>query len=132
MDKSTDITRSPGSWLLLGIRGREGTSSALPKQLMALLKYPLNLYFTGLNIKFCFINFSKERVAPPPHLTHPPPPTHEPCYAAAGAVVASGESDAAVSAIGGETFFGKTLSLLAQAQERGHLQKVRGGGGGGG
>ena len=42
-----------------------------------------------------------------------------------GAVVAQGELDAIVHTTGGDTFFGKTLALLAQPQERGHLQQVR-------
>ena len=42
-----------------------------------------------------------------------------------GAVVASGELEAIVHSTGGDTFFGKTLALLSQPQERGHLQQVR-------
>ena len=42
----------------------------------------------------------------------------------AGAVVASGELDAVVTSIGLETFFGKTMALLAVPQERGHLKVV--------
>ena len=42
----------------------------------------------------------------------------------AGAVVAEGEMDAMVSAIGKECFFGKTMALLDAPQEVGHLQQV--------
>ena len=42
----------------------------------------------------------------------------------AGAVVAEGEMDAVVSAIGKECFFGKTMALLDAPQEVGHLQQV--------
>ena len=45
----------------------------------------------------------------------------------AGAVVAQGELDAVVVATAADTFFGKTMSLLGTTNERGHLQKVRGG-----
>ena len=41
-----------------------------------------------------------------------------------GAVVAQGELDAVVTAVGSNTFFGKTISLLGAPQERGHLIKV--------
>jgi H+-transporting ATPase len=44
----------------------------------------------------------------------------------AGAVVASGELDAVVASTGKDTFFGKTMALLAQPQERGHLNIVLG------
>ncbi len=44
----------------------------------------------------------------------------------AGAVVASGELDAKVVSTGKDTFFGKTMALLAQPQERGHLNIVLG------
>lgn len=44
----------------------------------------------------------------------------------AGAVVASGELDAVVLDTGANTFFGKTMALLAQPQERGHLNIVLG------
>ena len=44
----------------------------------------------------------------------------------AGAVVAEGEMDAVVSAIGKECFFGKTMALLDAPQEVGHLQQVCG------
>lgn len=43
----------------------------------------------------------------------------------AGAVVAEGEMDAVVSAIGKECFFGKTMALLDAPQEVGHLHQVR-------
>ena len=43
----------------------------------------------------------------------------------AGAVVAQGESEAVISATGGSTFFGKTVALLAEPEEVGHLRKVR-------
>jgi hypothetical protein len=42
----------------------------------------------------------------------------------AGAVVSSGELDAEVTAIGADTFFGKTMALLGAPEERGHLQTV--------
>lgn len=42
----------------------------------------------------------------------------------AGAVVAEGEMDAVVSAIGKECFFGKTMALLDAPQEVGHLHQV--------
>jgi magnesium-transporting ATPase (P-type) len=42
-----------------------------------------------------------------------------------GAVVASGELEARVTAIGTDTFFGKTIALLGAPEEVGHLQKVR-------
>lgn len=41
-----------------------------------------------------------------------------------GAVVASGEMEAEVTAIGAETFFGKTIALLGAPEEKGHLFKV--------
>ena len=44
----------------------------------------------------------------------------------AGAVVASGELDGVVLDTGANTFFGKTMALLAQPQERGHLNIVLG------
>jgi H+-transporting ATPase len=43
----------------------------------------------------------------------------------AGAVVAAGELAAQVTATGANTFFGKTMLLLARPKETGHLQKVR-------
>jgi len=43
----------------------------------------------------------------------------------AGAVVVSGELDAQVTATGVNSFFGKTMALLAVPPERGHLQQVR-------
>ena len=46
------------------------------------------------------------------------------CQILSGAVVAQGELDATVTAVGAETFFGKTISLLGAPQERGHLLKV--------
>jgi hypothetical protein len=39
-------------------------------------------------------------------------------------VVSSGELDAEVTAIGTDTFFGKTMALLGAPEERGHLQTV--------
>lgn len=42
----------------------------------------------------------------------------------AGAVVASGELEATVTAIGASTFFGKTMALLGAPEERGHLKTV--------
>lgn len=42
----------------------------------------------------------------------------------AGAVVAEGEMDAVVTAIGKECFFGQTMALLDAPQEAGHLQQV--------
>nr|AQM50087.1 P-type ATPase HA2 [Dunaliella maritima] len=42
----------------------------------------------------------------------------------AGAVVVSGELDAMVTATGVNSFFGKTMALLAVPPERGHLQQV--------
>ena len=44
----------------------------------------------------------------------------------AGAVVAQGELDAQITAIGANTFFGKTMTLLGAPEEKGHLQKVLG------
>jgi magnesium-transporting ATPase (P-type) len=43
----------------------------------------------------------------------------------AGAVVASGELHARVAETGANTFFGKTMALLAAPEEQGHLQTVR-------
>ncbi len=59
---------------------------------------------------------------------------HQPCTRThikytqilAGAVVAQGELDAVVTAIGANTFFGKTMTLLGSPEEKGHLQKVLG------
>ena len=42
----------------------------------------------------------------------------------AGSVVAQGETEAVVTATGGATFFGKTVALLSQPEEVGHLRKV--------
>jgi magnesium-transporting ATPase (P-type) len=42
-----------------------------------------------------------------------------------GAVVAQGELEAVVTAIGENTFFGKTMTLLNAPQGKGHLQKVK-------
>ena len=42
----------------------------------------------------------------------------------AGSVVAQGETEAVISATGGSTFFGKTVALLAEPEEVGHLRKV--------
>ena len=53
-------------------------------------------------------------------------PTLRPAQVLAGAVVASGELDAVVVSTGKNTFFGKTMALLAQPQERGHLNIVLG------
>ena len=39
-------------------------------------------------------------------------------------MVSSGELDAEVTAIGADTFFGKTMALLGAPEERGHLQTV--------
>lgn len=44
----------------------------------------------------------------------------------AGAVVAQGELDAQITAIGANTFFGKTMTLLGAPEEKGHLQAVLG------
>ena len=41
-----------------------------------------------------------------------------------GAVVEQGESEAVVAAVGENTFFGKTITLLSRPEEKGHLQKV--------
>lgn len=41
-----------------------------------------------------------------------------------GACVLQGELDAAVTAVGRNTFFGRTIALLGAPEERGHLQKV--------
>ena len=42
----------------------------------------------------------------------------------AGSVVAQGETEAVISTTGGSTFFGKTVALLAEPEEVGHLRKV--------
>lgn len=42
-----------------------------------------------------------------------------------GACVTQGELEAVVTAVGRNTFFGKTIALLGAPEERGHLQKVR-------
>ena len=42
----------------------------------------------------------------------------------AGSVVAQGETEAVVTATGGATFFGKTVALLSEPEEVGHLRKV--------
>lgn len=42
----------------------------------------------------------------------------------AGAVVASGEMDAIVTATGAKSFFGRTMALLDAPEERGHLYSV--------
>lgn len=42
-----------------------------------------------------------------------------------GAVVEQGESEAIVTAVGANTFFGKTITLLSRPEEKGHLQKVK-------
>lgn len=39
-------------------------------------------------------------------------------------MVAQGETEAVVTAIGGNTFFGKTVALLSEPEEVGHLRKV--------
>lgn len=44
----------------------------------------------------------------------------------AGAVVAQGELEGVVTAVGVNTFFGKTMALLGRPEERGHLQTVLG------
>ena len=41
-----------------------------------------------------------------------------------GACVTQGELEAVVTAVGRNTFFGKTIALLGAPEERGHLQKV--------
>ena len=41
-----------------------------------------------------------------------------------GAYIASGESEALVTATGSSTFFGKTITLLSADVGRGHLYKV--------
>lgn len=41
-----------------------------------------------------------------------------------GAVVEQGESEALVTAVGENTFFGKTIKLLSRPEEKGHLQQV--------
>ena len=42
----------------------------------------------------------------------------------AGSVVAQGETEAVITATGGSTFFGKTVALLSEPEEVGHLRKV--------
>lgn len=42
-----------------------------------------------------------------------------------GASVTQGELEAVVTAVGRNTFFGKTIALLGAPEESGHLQKVR-------
>ena len=42
----------------------------------------------------------------------------------AGSVVAQGEAEAVITATGGCTFFGKTVALLSEPEEVGHLHKV--------
>lgn len=44
----------------------------------------------------------------------------------AGAVVAQGELEAVITETGADTFFGKTIALLGQREEPGHLQQARG------
>ena len=51
-------------------------------------------------------------------------PSLTPLQVLSGAVVAQGELDATVTAVGAGTFFGRTISLLGAPQERGHLIKV--------
>ena len=41
-----------------------------------------------------------------------------------GAVVQQGEFEAVVTAVGSNTFFGKTVSILAAEEGTGHLQQV--------
>lgn len=41
-----------------------------------------------------------------------------------GACVNQGELDAVVTAVGRNTFFGKTIALLGEPEESGHLQRV--------
>lgn len=41
-----------------------------------------------------------------------------------GAVIQEGESEAIVTAVGENTFFGKTITLLSGPEEKGHLQKA--------
>lgn len=41
-----------------------------------------------------------------------------------GACVNQGELEAKVTAVGGNTFFGKTIALLGEPESKGHLQKV--------
>lgn len=43
-----------------------------------------------------------------------------------GAVVEQGESEATVTAVGANTFFGRTITLLSRPEEKGHLQQVLG------
>ena len=38
--------------------------------------------------------------------------------------MAQGDTEAIISATGGGTFFGKTVALLAEPEEVGHLRKV--------
>ena len=42
-----------------------------------------------------------------------------------GAVVEQGESEAVITAVGPNTFFGKTIKLLNRPEEKGHLQQAR-------
>ena len=41
-----------------------------------------------------------------------------------GAVVQQGEAEAVVVAVGPNTFFGKTISLLSREEGKGHLQQA--------
>lgn len=41
-----------------------------------------------------------------------------------GACVNQGELEAKVTAVGGNTFFGKTIALLGEPEQRGHLQQA--------
>ena len=41
-----------------------------------------------------------------------------------GAVVQQGEAEALITAVGPNTFFGKTISLLSREEGRGHLQQA--------
>lgn len=41
-----------------------------------------------------------------------------------GACVNQGELEAVVTAVGANTFFGKTIALLGAPEQRGHLQQV--------
>lgn len=41
-----------------------------------------------------------------------------------GAVIQQGEIEAIVKAVGSNTFFGKTITLLSKEEGKGHLQKV--------
>lgn len=66
----------------------------------------------------------EEGALPPTH----PPSTATPALLAqvlAGAVVAQGELDAVITETGADTFFGKTIALLGQREEPGHLQQAR-------